>query len=73
MSDRLDELKQAKAFVWDSIQQSDPEKRAPLVNQWRALEAKIAELSAESVKAGDLIDEIAARRSARGGATSRLG
>ena len=73
MSSRLEDLNAAKAVMWESIQASDPEKRAPLMNQWRALEAAVAELSAKSEKVGDPVDEIAARRAARGGATSRLG
>lgn len=70
---RLDDLRTARDLMWQSIQVADPEKRAPLMNQWRALEATIANLSADAEKAGDPIDEIAARRAARGGATSRLG
>lgn len=70
---RIDRLKRAEALMWESIEATDEEKRAPLMNQWRALEATIAELEAKSGKAGDPVDEIAARRSARGGSTARLG
>lgn len=70
---RIDDLKDARAVMWDSITLADPDKRAPLMNQWRALEATIAELEAKSEKTGDPIDEIAARRAARGGATARPG
>ena len=70
---RIDDLKDARTVMWDSITLADPDKRAPLMNQWRALEATIAELEAKTEKTGDPIDEIAARRAARGGATARLG
>lgn len=70
---RIDELKAALKVMWESIEAADADKRAPLMNQWRALEATIAELAAKSEKAGDPVDEIAARRAARGGATARLG
>lgn len=70
---RLDDLKDKRDFMWDSMQLADPDKRAPLMNQWRALDASIAELESQSKKTGDPIDEIAARRSARGGATARTG
>lgn len=70
---RLDELRASKALMWESLQMTIPEKRAPLMAQWRALEKEIAELSADTGKAGDPIDEIAARRTARGGATARIG
>ena len=70
---RLDDLKAARDLMWDSIAATDADKRAPLMNQWRALEATIAELDAKSQKAGDPIDEIAARRTARGGSTARAG
>lgn len=70
---RLDDLKLARDLMWESISEADPDKRAPLMNQWRALESTIAELESKSEKAGDPVDEIAARRSARGGSTARPG
>lgn len=70
---RIDDLKDARDVMWTSISEADPDKRAPLMNQWRALEATIAELEAKTEKTGDPIDEIAARRAARGGATARPG
>lgn len=70
---RIDDLKAKRDFVWESVQACDVDKRAPLINQWRALDATIAELDGKAVKAGDPVDEIAARRSARGGATARAG
>lgn len=70
---RIDDLKGARDVMWASIQATAPEKRAPLMNQWRALEATIASLEVESGKVVDPVDEIAARRAARGGATARLG
>ena len=73
---RLDELRAAKDLMWESMEcVSDmfPEKRASLMGQWRALEVQIAELAAKDEKAGDPVDQLAARRAARGGATARLG
>lgn len=70
---RIDDLKSARDVMWESISAADPDKRAPLMNQWRALEATIATLESESGKAADPIDEISARRTARGGATARPG
>lgn len=70
---RLDDLKLARDLMWDSIAEAPAPNRAPLMNQWRALESTIAELESKSEKAGDPVDEIAARRSARGGSTARPG
>jgi hypothetical protein len=70
---RIDDLKAKREFMWDSMQLADPDKRAPLMNQWRALDASIAELESKTEKTGDPVDEIAARRAARGGATARPG
>lgn len=70
---RLDDLKSARDLMWVSISESDPDKRAPLMNQWRALEATIAELELSAGKAADPVDEISARRAARGGSTARAG
>lgn len=70
---RIDDLKAARDVMWDSLTEADPDKRAPLMNQWRALEATIAGLESETGKAADPLDEIAARRTARGGATARPG
>ena len=66
MADRLSDLSAMKALVEESIHAADPEKRASLVAQWRAIEKDIADLSRNSKKAGDPIDEIASRRAARG-------
>lgn len=69
-TERLTELRAMKDILSDSIRDAEPDKRAPLVNQWRALERDIAELSADSEQAGDPIDEIAQRRAARGAGTA---
>lgn len=68
---RIDDLRAARAVMWESIRAADVDKRAPLMNQWRALEATIADLESKSEKVGDPVDEIAARRAARGGSTAR--
>lgn len=47
--------------------------RAPLAAQIRAVSADLAALAVDEGKAGDPVDELAARRAARGGATARLG
>ena len=70
--DRLAELRSLYAVTRDSIDVADPEKRAPLIARAESIAKQIADL-APPEKAGDPIDEIAARRVARGGATSRLG
>jgi len=70
---RLDDLKLARDVMWDSISEAGPDKRAPLMNQWRALESTIADLESKTEKAGDPLDEITARRTARGGSTARAG
>ena len=70
---RIDDLKAARDLMWASMSEADPDKRAPLMNQWRALELAVSELSNEAAKTGDPIDELTARRSARGGSTARPG
>ena len=70
---RIDDLRAAQDLMWSSIAEADPDKRAPLMNQWRALEATLAELGKAEEKTGDPLDEIAARRTARGGSTARPG
>lgn len=71
--DRLGKLRQLEELTFASINDAPSDKRAPLIAQMRAILAEIADLSQESEGAGDPVDEIAARRAARGGATSRLG
>ena len=70
--DRLAELRELYEIARRSIDAADPEKRAPLIARAESIAKQIAEL-APTEQAGDSIDEIAARRAARGGATSRLG
>lgn len=70
---RIDDLRAARDLMWDSMADADADKRAPLMNQWRALEAAVVALESEAGKAGDPIDEIAARRAARGGSTALSG
>ena len=69
---RLDELEKLREVLWVSITAADPDKRAPLAARLESVLKQIEDLT-PSEKVGDPIDEIAARRSARGGATSRLG
>lgn len=70
--DRLAELRSLYVVTRESITAADPDKRAPLIARAESL-AKQIEALVPNEKAGDSIDEIAARRAARGGATSRLG
>lgn len=73
MADRLESLRALESMLWESLNVCPEDKRAPLAAQYRATLAEIAAIESESGKAGDPVDEIAARRAARGGATSRLG
>lgn len=68
---RKDDLKALADLLWASLGEADPDKRAPLANQYRATLAEIEELSADEQKVGDPIDALAARRAARGGSTAR--
>lgn len=72
MASRLEELREMKALVSESIFEVEPDKRAPLVNQWRALSAEIAQLEAEEEPAekGSVLDELKKRRDARGARTA---
>lgn len=70
--DRLAELRRLYEIALASIGDADPDKRAPLIARAESIAKQIDDLT-PSEKAGDPIDEIAARRAARGGATSRLG
>lgn len=69
---RLDDLKRLRTVLWDSLAEAPADKRAPLVARLESVLAQIEAL-APAQKAGDPVDEVAARRAARGGATSRLG
>lgn len=71
MSARLDKLRLLEQVTFESINAAPEDKRAPLIGQMRGILAEIADLESKSEKAGDPVDEIAARRSARGGATAR--
>jgi hypothetical protein len=68
--DRLTELRALYEIARTSIDAADPEKRAPLIARAESLAQQIESLT-PTEKTGDPVDEIAARRSARGGATAR--
>ena len=70
---RTDDLLAAKELMWESIEAASPAARAPLMAQWRALEKDLADMTEGETKPSDPIDEISARRAARGGATARKG
>jgi len=69
---RLEELDRLRGMLWLSILEAPSDKRAPLAARLESVLTQIEALT-PAVKTGDSIDEIAARRAARGGATSRLG
>ena len=73
MVDRQADLERLLGVLWDSIDVVDAEKRAPLAARIESVLEQITVLESTKPKGGDPIDEIAARRTARGGATSRLG
>lgn len=73
MASRLTDLERLRDLLWDSLSEADPEKRASLAAQYRGTLAEIEALSKDAGKAGDPLDEIAARRSARGVATAGKG
>lgn len=66
MADRLSKLHALEPVVLESIEGAPVDKRAALVAQYRQLLAEIDTLEANVMKAGDPVDEIAARRAARG-------
>ena len=66
MADRLSKLHALEPVVLESIDDAPVDKRAALVAQYRQLLAEIDTLEANVMKAGDPVDEIAARRAARG-------
>lgn len=70
MSARLDDLKAMRELLWESLNAADPDKRAPL---FARLESVISQIDAATpaVKAGDPVDEIAKRRTARGAGTAK--
>jgi hypothetical protein len=64
MSSRLENLRAAADLAWESALAAPADKRAPLIAQYRVLLADIDALD-DGSKAGDPIDELANRRSAR--------
>ena len=73
MADRVADLEALRDVLWVSIQSVDAEKRAPLAAQFRATLSELAELTVDVGKAVDPLDEIAARRAARGVAAAGKG
>ena len=69
--DRLAALESLRGDLAAWIPEAPVDKRAPLIAQYRAVLVEIESLSPQEQKVGDSIDEIAARRAARGGATAR--
>ena len=71
--DRLTRLESVRDSLGVAIETCESKRDLPaLAREYRAVMAEIEKLTPDA-KAGDPLDEIAARRAARGGATSRLG
>ncbi len=66
MSTRLADLESLRETLLASIIAAAPDKRAPLAGQLRATLAEIEVLESRVVKVGDPVDELGARRAARG-------
>ena len=67
---RLSALEALRDLLAASVVATDPDKRAPLAARLTDVLEQIEKLTPQA-KAGDPLDEIAARRTARGGATAR--
>jgi len=65
-----------KTLLWlseetrDAVEAAPVDKKAPLIAQMRGIAAEIAEVSKDAGKTGDPVDEISARRVARGSSTA---
>lgn len=70
MSARMDDLVRMRELLWLSIAEAPADKRAPLFARLESVIEQIDTLSPQA-KAGDPIDEIAKRRSARGAGTAK--
>lgn len=70
MTTRLEDLQALRELLWSSLHAADADKRAPLAARLESVVEQIEQLT-PAVEVGDSIDEIAARRAARGGATAR--
>lgn len=74
---RLDKLKWALEITRSSISEADPDKRSPLIGQYRALLADIAEIEGEvPVEKGEvnglvILQEELAKRQQSGSASTR--
>lgn len=62
---RLDDLRDLRELLWESLRAADPDKRAPLAARLTDVIEQIERLS-PAAKEGDPVDEIAKRRAARG-------
>lgn len=70
MSARLDDLKAMRELLWESVRAADPDKRAPLFARLESVVSQIESLAPPTEKAGDPVDEITRRRTARGAGTA---
>lgn len=69
MGARQDDLTRMRELLWTSIEEAPADKRAPLFARLESVVAQLDQLAPEQ-KAGDPVDEIAQRRSARGAGTA---
>lgn len=67
---RAERLAMDRDLLEAAMAEGDPKALPALVREHRAVMAELEALTPQA-KAGDPLDEIAARRSARGGATAR--
>jgi len=70
MVPRIDDLTAMRELLWSSINAADPEKRAPLFARLESVIEQIERLTPKA-KAGDPVDEIAKRRTARGAGSAK--
>jgi hypothetical protein len=73
MADRVTDLEALRDLLWASLAEAPASARAALAAQYRGTLAELAELAVQTEKVGDPLDEIAARRAARGVAASGSG
>lgn len=73
MESRLETLKWLADAAKVSIAEAPVDKRAPLIREARAIASELDALTKGGGKSGDPIDEISARRAARGSAAARPG
>lgn len=69
MVDESEKLDALLRLLWSSLNEAEPDKRASLAREYRQTLEKLETLKGKT-KAGDPIDEVAARRAARRSGTA---